>query len=398
MNMKNRIAALLMILILLAGMGILPASAEGATLKFSKSVLRPGDSFAVTLYVNLNGALTVDGTFRFTGPVTLTSITAKTGTLDTNGNQIFLDLGNSTVSGEKAVAVANFKINASAVAGETISVAFSGNYSNLEGDFAVSGTVSQKISPPLSDNCSLKSLEVSNAALSPAFSKNVTAYSAGEVPFSVSSLNIRAVAEASSAEVSISGNVLAVGDNVVTITVTAENGTKKIYTVTVTRQQDPNYIPSSDTALSGIAVEGFWISPPFRADTDTYIVWMPYETENITVTATPADPKASVTVSGGTGLQEGDNEIVITCTAEDGTMKEYRIIAKRAYEGGTAPETQPEPTVPAENTQPVPTVPVTNEMPAGETPVWHIVVYCIVSFMAGAVFVLLLKWGRKGKQ
>ena len=83
------------------------------------------------------------------------------------------------------------------------------------------------------------------------------------------------------------------------------------------------------------------ISPPFSSGVDNYVVWLPYETTAITARATAVDAKASVSVTGGTDLVAGrDNTVTVTCTAEDGTKKEYKIIAKRASQDGS--EIQPE--------------------------------------------------------
>ncbi len=322
------------------------AEAAGASLSFSKGTLRAGDSFSVTLNVALSGAITVNGSFSYSGPISLTSISGNTGSLDVNGTNIFVDLNTTSgVSGTQAIATANFTVSGSAGTGEAISVSFSGNYSNLNGDYGVSGSNGTTVAAPLSSNCNLSSLSISNATLSPSFSVGKTSYFAGTVEFGVSQLNINAVAEDSKAKVSISGNSLVVGNNTVSVTVKAENGATKTYTISVAREQDPNYVPSSDTSISGITVDGFVISPPFQNGVDKYVVWLPYETTAIATSATPADSKASVSVSGGTDLVEGDNEIVITCTAEDGTTKEYYVIAKRATRDGSAVEKESEKTV-----------------------------------------------------
>lgn len=59
---------------------------------------------------------------------------------------------------------------------------------------------------------------------------------------------------------SVSGNELAVGVNTVTIKVTAANGATKSYTIDATRQQDPNYKPSTDASLAALTLEGATLS------------------------------------------------------------------------------------------------------------------------------------------
>ncbi len=375
------------------------ASAAGVTLSFSKNTLRAGDTFQVTLNVALQNAITVNGSFSHSSNVSLTSIKQSTGTLDVNGKAIFVDLGSNPVSGTKSVAVATFQVSGSAKTGETVSVSFNGNYSNLDGDYPVSGSASVTVAAPLSTNSNLSTLTVGNATLTPAFDTNVTEYSAGEVEYSVSSLNIVAVPADGKATVSVSGNNLTVGYNRVLVVVKAENGDTKVYTITVTRKQDPNYVASGDNSLSGITVDGFLISPPFAQGVDSYVVWLPFETESIAVSATATDSKAAVSVTGGTGLIAGeDNTVVITCTAENGTKKEYYIIAKRAADpSGQTPEpTEPvdeptEPSVPAE-TEPAPTEPITTQpkvKPQGLS-IGIVAVLCVVFMVLGALIMFFI--------
>lgn len=113
------------------------------------------------------------------------------------------------------------------------------------------------------------------------------------------------------------------------------------YTISVKRAQDPNYVASSNNDLSGIAVDGFLLSHVFSTENTQYVIWLPYETENVTVSGTAADGKASVTVEGGSGLLAGqNNEVKVICTAEDGSQKIYTVIAKRAaaHDGSTEPQ------------------------------------------------------------
>lgn len=93
--------------------------------------------------------------------------------------------------------------------------------------------------PQASSDATLKSLAIGSGALSPAFSPSVTSYTAN-VDFSVTSLAVTALKNHSGASVYISGNDnLAVGENTVNITVTAENGAKMYYSIKVIRGKNP---------------------------------------------------------------------------------------------------------------------------------------------------------------
>jgi hypothetical protein len=92
---------------------------------------------------------------------------------------------------------------------------------------------------PLSNDATLANLGVSAGTLSPAFNANTTSY-AVTVPYSVESITITATANDAKAAVSGTGvKALNVGVNNFTVVVTAEDGTKKTYTVNVTREQIP---------------------------------------------------------------------------------------------------------------------------------------------------------------
>ena len=236
-------------------------------------------------------------------------------------------------------------------------------------------TYTATVLPPLSDNCTLASLTVGNADISPAFSPEVTSYSAS-VPFTTSKLEVEAAAEHPGASVAIKNTSLTAGATTnVTVTVTAENGTKKTYSIRVKRAQDPNYVPSSNAGLSELTVEGLPLSPAFSPDVKQYYVWLPYETEVLVLAAKGADAKASVTIGNAEGLQPGRTDIPVTVTAEDGTVQVYTVTAVRApsladtedYLAGNlaTPEPETEPTQPETQPAEQPTQP---EEPTTEAP------------------------------
>ena len=129
---------------------------------------------------------------------------------------------------------------------------------------------------------------------------------------------------------------LSVGDT--TVTVTAEDGTTKAYTVTITRA-DP---PSSDADLSALAIDGTSVTD-FAADTTSYTLDVPYATAQVTVAATASDTKAKAVITpadANTGTTDHDvdlsvlggsgNTVTVTVTAEDGTIKAYTVTITRA--------------------------------------------------------------------
>ncbi len=96
-----------------------------------------------------------------------------------------------------------------------------------------------------SSNCYLKGISPSVGKLEPAFSKDVTKYTVN-VPAGTKVCYLDCAKEDSSASKDLSGDeYLKVGSNVRTCTVTAADGTVKVYTITVVRPADPTPTPTS---------------------------------------------------------------------------------------------------------------------------------------------------------
>ena len=87
---------------------------------------------------------------------------------------------------------------------------------------------------------------------------------------------------------------------------------------------------SSNNNLKSLNVDPGTLTPAFAAGTLKYTMPVAEGLSKITVSAAPADAKASVTITGNTKLVDGDNTIKITVTAENGSKKIYTIIATRA--------------------------------------------------------------------
>lgn len=355
------IAALSLLLCLPAPFRASAASA-GATLT-GPGTVRAGDTITLTFALSGSGLYGATGTLSYnTDQLTLTGtkqVIASPWMVEFNGNYMVAYDNNmdSPISSSKNLFTVSFKVK-DVTAGTTIMVSYTDVTASDGSADAKIGTVSYRVtvSPPLSGNHALASLTVSNADISPAFHANTTDYTAS-VPFSVSKLDVQATAADSKAKVSISSPTLTPnGKTNVTVTVTAENGATRTYTIEVYREQDPNYVPSGNNDLSDITVEGFLLSPVFRADVTEYVVWLPYETESVRVSGKAADSKAAVQIVGGEDLLAGqDNTVKVICTAENGDTKEYILTVKRAAAHGSG-------------TEPVPTETATPTPEATQTP------------------------------
>ena len=112
-------------------------------------------------------------------------------------------------------------------------------------------TVTASAGEEVSTNADLSTLEVAPGSLSPAFSADATSYEV-TVGASVNQLSINALPADSGASVIVSGNdALVMGDNTVTITVKAPDGTTtKEYTITVHKTEDGAENPTEGTESS----------------------------------------------------------------------------------------------------------------------------------------------------
>ena len=398
--MKKIISLAIALLLCISLFAVTAFAASASATLTGPGTVRAGDTITLSFNLSGSGIFGASGTLSYnSSQLTLTGTSQKIGNgwvVEFNGNN-FVAYDNNLakpINSNTTLFTVSFKVNSSVAASTAINVSYTGvTASDGSADISIgSVTYSKSVAAPLATNNNLASLTVSNATISPAFSAGTTSYSAS-VPFEVSKLNVSATAADSKAKVSVnSPNLTPNGNTNVTITVTAENGATKTYTIKVAREQDPNYVPSSNNDLSSISVDGFLLSPAFSAENTKYVIWLPYETESVTVSGKAADSKASVAVEGGSELKAGqDNEIKVICTAEDGTKKVYTVVAKRgpAHDGSTEPTDPPtEPsTAPTE-----PQAPADTEK-SGGIAWWVLLIVAVVCFAGGAAGMFF--WKKK---
>ena len=198
-----------------------------------------------------------------------------------------------------------------------------------------------RAAPPLSTDATLRSLALSGVTL--AFEPATTGYTA-QVANDVTETTVTPAVNHVGAiyavqldgQVDADGTVgLAVGENVINVVVTAEDGeTTRTYTVTVTRAAVPL---STDATLRSLALSGVTLA--FDPATTGYAAQVANEVDQTTVTATTNDDGATYVVKlggvadedGTVSLSVGENAISIEVTAEDGnTTRTYTVTVTRA--------------------------------------------------------------------
>ena len=265
-----------------------------------------------------NNTVTVPVTVGSSGRTTITAV-SEAGPSDANGN----DLG--VIRGSKSIQIVQ------PTPAHTPTPTTPSNNTNTNSNSATKTATkrtSSSTTSTKSSNAYLSKLQINQEGLTPNFNKNKTSY-AVTVGENVNDLKVTAVVEDSKSKVAISGNTgLKNGDNKVYITVTAQDGTKKVYTITVTKTGDAN---KSNSYLQNLIVENATLSPEFSKEIFEYDCGtVGKSVETLKILAFGENENVKIDITGNDKLSEGDNKIIVKVTSEDGTTtKEYVITVKK---------------------------------------------------------------------
>lgn len=173
-----------------------------------------------------------------------------------------------------------------------------------------------------SKNANLKSLTIEGVDLIPEFNPEVTEYSVKLIDFKDRDLNITAEPEDEKSVVKIVGNTNITDENEITITVTAEDGTSKIYTIKAIKETTKAFGLASLT-IKDVELKGF--------STEKYEYKVQFETlDKLEIEAIATEEGATIEILGNENLKEGENLITIMVTSVDGTKTAtYQIKATK---------------------------------------------------------------------
>ncbi len=217
----------------------LEAWASTASISFSDPSVTAGSDVNVTMKVSSTDATLARADVTIGYDAGLLEFVSGT---DAEGGAGTIRINGATNGSGTGTLEYNLKFHTLSAGTATLSVQ---NYDIYDSDEAAaelnhqgSSTVTIAAEAAASKNAQLSSLVVSPGTLDPAFSADVTSYSLS-VGTDVDTLAITALAADSGASVEVSGNdALAMGDNTVTVTVTAADGsTKNAYVLNVTKQE-----------------------------------------------------------------------------------------------------------------------------------------------------------------
>jgi len=317
------------------------------------------DSLGVPTYPYLvgptfYGSLTIDS-----NDTTLSSLTPSIGSLvptfSSATRSYSLTVQNLTTSVQFTSVVnsplSTLRINNTPIASGSlsspISLAVGINTSTISvtSQYLSTGTYTVSVERLRSGINTLRSLSIGRGTLSPAFNKEVLSYSV-TYDKTVTSISITAIKDDVNSNIQINGPVvngptsartvaLEFGINVITISVTAQNGNIKNYVIQATRLSDVS-------SLSNIVVDPGTLTPAFQTQIYSYIVNVPYSQNSILLKAIVIDALSVMSINGvqtpsnqntlPIPLSSGNNAIGIIVTSSNAeTRHTYRVTVVRAF-------------------------------------------------------------------
>lgn len=268
-------------------------------------------------------------------------------------------------NGNHSVTLRANKAGKATITLKAVDVADSSTAEEITGSKSLTITVSEPTPPPQSGNnngasgksgdATLKSITVAGKTYSnPSTDFTVT------VDSNVKSAEITGQVNNSKATISGTGTKeLVTGSNTVVLTVTAENGTKRNYSIRIRKLADETTVPnvgdipnqSNDNdnnestsnneepkvlRLSYLIIDDIELNPQFDPETFEYSIKVANR-DSVDITAHPNIEDATVEITGDKELVDGDNEITIKLTKDDKEII-YKITATKTTEEVIVPE------------------------------------------------------------
>ena len=164
------------------------------------------------------------------------------------------------------------------------------------------------------------------------FDSEKTEYSV-EVPNEIEEVEIYATAKDSEAQITGTGMItLKEGLNELPIEVIAVNGTKKVYTLNVTRKEaeEIEATKTNPFGLSTILISGLKLNPKFDVETYEYTVELEENINSLDIQAEANEDNATVEIIGNENLKQGENTITILVTNnETQEVVTYQVIVNK---------------------------------------------------------------------
>lgn len=292
-----------------------------------------GDTFKVSLVVNstdledyING---IDGLVTYSDNLKLMNVLFNENLIGTyNEDGRFVGAGTELTNGTTIVTFEFMAIND----GEGI-VTLNGSVAN---DMIINEFEEVSVSVNITRKSSINNLYSLNASVGTfdtAFDKDVTVYTL-TVPYDTKEVILSGSLEDTLSTVDgLYKYELSEDKTTAIITVTAEDGSTKVYTVYIIKEKPPVvptpvvYYYSSNNYLKTLEAKGYEIK--FDRDTLEYELSVNNDVKSLDITAIAEDSRSRVEITGNENFKTGKNTVVITVKAENGDVKEYKLIVTR---------------------------------------------------------------------
>ena len=301
-----------------------------------------GDTFKVSLVVNstdledyING---IDGLVTYSDNLRLVDVLFNENLIGTyNEDGRFVGAGTELTNGTTVITFEFMAIND----GEGI-VTLNGSVANgmIINEFE-EVSVSVNITRKSSIN-NLYSLNASVGTFDTAFDKDVTVYTL-TVPYDTKEVILSGSLEDILSTVDgLFKYELTEDKTTAIITVTAEDGSTKVYTVYIVKEKPPVvptpvvYYYSSNNYLKTLEAKGYEIK--FDKDTLEYELSVKNDVKSLDITAIAEDSRSRVEITGNENFKTGKNTVIISVKAENGDVREYKLIVNRKSDTTTLTE------------------------------------------------------------
>lgn len=292
-----------------------------------------GDTFKVSLVVNstdledyING---IDGLVTYSDNLKLMNVLFNENLIGTyNEDGRFVGAGTELTNGTTVITFEFMAIND----GEG-TVTLNGSVAN---DMIINEFEEVSVSVNITRKSSINNLHSLNASVGTfdtAFDKDVTVYTL-TVPCDIKEVILSGSLEDTLSTVDgLFKYELTEDKTTAIITVTAEDGSTKVYTVYIVKEK-PSVVPtpvvyyySSNNYLKTLEAKGYEIK--FDRDILEYELSVNNDVKSLDITAIAEDSRSRVEITGNENFKTGKNTVIISVKAENGDVREYKLIVNR---------------------------------------------------------------------
>lgn len=304
---------------------------DAATLTVSSGNVNVGDKFTINIgNINENSEYKLIYDYNLISVESLSSGIASSSSIKANGSLVFRVNNSLKLEENKTVKIIledknkyddskSIEVHIKANNSKTTTTTKKTTTTTTTKKEEITTTVKKSNDATLS-SISIVDNEANDVSITPEFSSNVYEYSA-KIAGKIKKVFIDARANSDKALVNISDNVnneLQMGENKIVITVSAEDGTNKIYTIKISKE-----VLDTDATLKTLSINNH---PEFKFKSDKfeYDLNLLSGEKELMFSYSTNNSNAKVNISNNYELKDG-SIVRIIVEAQDGTKKQYSI-------------------------------------------------------------------------